>query len=396
MIYIVLILVFLSNAIKANEEYRAYTKGFVTALIAGATYIGYKQLTKPAVFSPTAENLNICTLVPETEQINLQGRSYTFEEYSKKITNHDIAGDDRIQLCIEGKLNYVHRYDHIKNSSHDTYFVYSRGLAIGSCQSGNKFLYPKKSNKNPQFALKQACKYIMNNFINGPCITFDYPAQINAFNFAQKLDQQCMKTAIEHATKELPEKKLVGIGLCVGADILLRTQLTQPFSALILESPLVSFKEAAKKMASSYVPFIPFGGYLVNVIFQATMRNYKPQEDNLIDTLNPESTQMPILILHLKNDKVVPDSNIFSLVKKIKELGNREDVYCLVIHDNKLIHSTLNRSKAAQFVSNAFLAKYQLPHNPELAKKGEELLQIAQKNTQVQSSDEWIIIENKQ
>ena len=85
---------------------------------------------------------------------------------------------------------------------------------------------------------------------------------------------------------------------------------------------------------------------------------------------------LPILIGHVENDKVIAWSDIQALVKALIESGHN-DVYLARIVDPTISHARLNSNEQFRQILNAFLAHYNLPHDAEKARAGVDLLEAA-------------------
>ncbi len=85
---------------------------------------------------------------------------------------------------------------------------------------------------------------------------------------------------------------------------------------------------------------------------------------------------MPIFIGHRKHDKLVSEQSMHHLLNTLINNGNK-DVYFFVVKDSIATHSRISHMPEIQQAINAFLARYNLPHNKEFAEKGDWWLRQA-------------------
>ncbi|MFZ5954171.1 MAG: hypothetical protein ACOYT8_03705 [Candidatus Dependentiae bacterium] len=380
----------------AETDFRT-TTALVTTLVTGATIYGIKKLRTPTIIKPSLENLNVVTVVPQQALLPSQ-TSYSLQEYIARFAQNKATDNDCIKVNNQdGKELYLNVLKGIQETGHQNINIYSRGVALGRNQVNDRAI---QAGRQPQSlppvggAIIEVYKYMRDNMMHDPCIAFDFPDQRwKNISFTQEPDQECVAFVYDQVAKTLPQKKIIEVGLCRGAGTNVRVEKETP-SVTVLESPLISFKDAIHSIGRADVPrVIPFKGPFMYAMARLAFPSYNPEKDNIFE--NDITVKAPLLLLHLVDDKVVSDEHVMQLLKAVKEKGN-EHAYCFVLQDktNNLRHALMSLAKSTQQVTNAFYAKYQLPHDEQLAKKGEELLHVARQNAQVQSSDEWTITIN--
>jgi hypothetical protein len=124
----------------------------------------------------------------------------------------------------------------------------------------------------------------------------------------------------------------------------------------------------------------------LHALFSLYYPNYNAQKADVLALVEkiPEHipADVPIFIGNLKNDTLTSDETVTRLVTKLRQTLKKNPLYYFVSDDTKLKHASLSKSLAYQQAVNAFLKKYNLPHDPQLAQQGEGLLEQARKRAE--------------
>ena len=374
------------------------------------------SLKRNKKFNPTLNNLNTITLTPLSQQESEHNSPIiTISELANAICDHYAEIKDETILSIKNQniiKDYCKIHKGIYLTSHEKeqkenniVTVYSRGFAresrpISSSEGTSlyrnilHYIFPVFQVQGlPQKgggALSTYAAY-RDDLIHTPCITFDYPDTNNHMNVAQTLDIACLDTIV----KNIPTtQKTVYLGASRGATALLKHELlnerNQHPCAMILESPFLSMHDTMSQIARKCFWNIPFSSTLAYNAFRWLYPNYNPQEDNLTELLPNINPDIPLLIIHLKEDPYISDAGMFKIVHTLAHYN--KNIHLLVLTDTtgKAHHGKLSRIKAFQKTANAFLQQNAIPHSECLAEQGQQLLSSARKNAYNCSSPaEW-------
>ncbi len=184
-------------------------------------------------------------------------------------------------------------------------------------------------------------------------------------NFAQLDDINALKEAYD----EYNVDKVVLVGSQRGAATAINFAANEPerLAALILESPFDSIENAFY----DYWGWLSFYKNYKNKINHPAYNGSAIKPINIVDNINQD---IPILFVHSKVDSEFPVQCSQRLYAKLKN-KNHKHIYFLELKTGKHMEYHLSKDASRyQYVVHAFLAKYNLPHNKELAKKGKDLL----------------------
>ena len=371
-----------------------------TALAAAVAYKCHRIVRTTQDCNPNSNSLNVLQMFPyfrSDSTVNTQRK--TIQEMVSNVNSGNINPNELLRIRKEeNDETWQVSKETTVNSKYNDIFIYSRGIATtdepGSLEKSISI--GKKATTIPRNGggILEAYKYVRDNVINGPCISFDYPDTRGCLNFGQKQEKECLKAVYEQTKKNNPLKKINLVGLCRGAKVAmgLAAECPNAASTLLLESPMLSLQSAANQMGKSYVKWLPYSGALIYNVFRYIFPSYKPEEDNLLKALDTLPNNIPLFIGHLKNDTVVSDESINAFLQKLKKHPN---VYLFVLNDttNTIRHGTLSLTKEFQQASNAFYAAHNVTHNPILAQKGKELLNVAKINAQ-KNCQQWQSIDH--
>jgi fermentation-respiration switch protein FrsA (DUF1100 family) len=221
-----------------------------------------------------------------------------------------------------------------------------------------------------------AYKSVRDMIITSPCIIFDYPDGRKYSNFGQSLDEKCLELIYTKTREYNPTTDIVLIGECRGTQTILKlaSRKLPNIKALILESPMISVKGVTEHLANNYVRWLPYGHKIAYRILTWIYPNYKEHEDDITTYLPQIPAELPILLIHTKNDKFVATSKVNKLIVDLHTSGH-ENVYYLLIEDEQAKHAALTYNSQFQYITHAFLKKYNLPHDEKQAMYGKELLE---------------------
>lgn len=226
---------------------------------------------------------------------------------------------------------------------------------------------------------KQRSWYLLPHSV----VTFNFPdAALNprkstatVTTFGQGKELHCITNILQQATEgPCADRSCVMIGVSRGAVAALNyCALFKPATvrALILESPFDHIDNAVQQRTkTSYFSWIPGGKYIGNALFDYLYPAHNRQGIQPIDVAPKLPRNLPILLVHAKNDSIVPFSCAENLVNQLKKSGHT-NLYFLPMQDGN--HAHLNTGAQAtlyQEVTHAFLATFGLAHDPILAAAG--------------------------
>lgn len=245
---------------------------------------------------------------------------------------------------------------------------------------------------------EQASLFLPNNsnkwLIYQPTILFDFPdAKNNAMeyhsqlvNLGQKLDIMRLKDMLEKALALLPDLLVVGAGISRGAAALLNyVALFQPDSiaGLVLESPFDTLTNVIKHLLRRFhLEWVPGSEKLALKIAKSTFPLLDFQGIFPINVVHKIQSHIPIMLIHSRKDRTIPVNSSRNLYRSLVLAGHK-NVYFLELASGdhgKLVHSI--ESDLYATVLHAFYKKYGLPHTPQLAQNGENMLRHCQPTLQ--------------
>lgn len=270
--------------------------------------------------------------------------------------------------------------------SHDEYksnivYIFAHGLGATQ-QQGMQFSLLKKNTAtdsfNPTWII--GCPTLLFNF---PDAKNDNNEYFNKqVNLGQQLDIDRLCAAHAHAKNELPEHEVVLVGLSRGSVTIinyLATHTPQDVRAVILESPFDTFKNVVKHLLRRfYMHWIPFASKIGMKLSGVHFPMLDKKGIFPLDVIKKTPHDIPVLFVHSKKDKVIPINSSRTLYAQLKAAGH-EHAYLLELPSGS--HGKLLMSEHAQLyhcVVQAFYKRYDLPHDPKSAQKGEATLSQCQ------------------
>lgn len=262
----------------------------------------------------------------------------------------------------------------------NTVFLFAHGLA-STWQQGIKILSRHRAPDCPRW------------IIDGPLAVFDFADAKEErqyyhkeVNLGQEKDLERLHYAYEKTRETLPNHDVILTGISRGAATILNyAALYQPeqVKALVIESPFDTLSAVVKHLLTRYhIGWVPFSKTIGFKVCQKHFPciNFKGVFPlNVVDKIPQE---MPVIFIHSKKDRTVPINSSRRLYVRLKETGH-EHVYLVELQSGN--HGKLIFGQDADFynyVVHAFYKKYDLTHNPEFARHGQNLLQLCQPSVQ--------------
>lgn len=357
--------------------------GVGTGIVAGLYKI-HQKIRTPGQFQPTVENINLVLMSPcHKAKDAILPVSYLIANLTKGILAQQV-------IIRVKKQNNPEPWSVSRSLSNqeNTLFMYSRGNS-DHVAPGIDTLICATGTMRIGGGILESYRYVRENIINGPCITFDYFDSFGTLSFGQDTEKNTLKIAYQETVSKNPQAQIVYMGLCRGArlGLDLAADNSKNLAALILESPLVSFREATYHIGQKFLPGLPGNRSIMFNFFRYWFPSYDPAKDDIMHKIKQIPSTIPILIGHLKGDIVISDDILYQV---LRELQGRDNIYLFVLQDRtgRLFHGKLSITRQYQQVCNAFLAAYNKPHNTLLAQEGKQLLQTARANA-CSSPHEW-------
>jgi len=357
----------------------------ITGICAASIYGLSRKLCKPKKFKPTQKNLNIhvfepAQLITHNQKIDT---AITFDQLVETI--HKGKRPKKTDLIVTDQYKKKHKTVMVRRNlnaleHHNTLFLASRGYAKSNVPTLGDYLELTRD----AGAVIEGHMLIKDNLIHdAPCITFDYPDDPLYFNFGQTLDVSCLQTVWNHIIHKKNNPSIIAIGDCRGGKALLNFATTRPaqLKAMILMSPFISDKDLIDQIAKNHIKWLPWSNRILFNFFRFYFPSFDPNQDDLIEKIHKIDPALPIFIGHRKNDFLVSNTSLKNLLQMLRKTGNK-DLYLLIVSDDNATHSRISPIPDLQYAANAFLAAYELPHNPELAQKGQLLLEQAKVTAQ--------------
>lgn len=353
---------------------------------ATTAYLGYLYCSTPATCTPTIEMLQMLSAIP------VENQSFSFSETAKNHTSL-ISGLSTIAKGLMGVINPTDPFIiSVKKNSSETYQHYrvmegtaaaalpdSKPLWIAAC--GWDPCYGPDRSRGINENIRVAKRGLLNHIINGPALFLAQNDARCAFNFGQNTDQN----NIDFAYQQAATKEVILYGRCRGATAVLgwmqHYQSGKNVRAIILESPALSLHAACQDVSMRFTHSKVLG-LLAHRLFAFYYPNYNHekalQQEKITPLLLAQDT--PIFIGNIKQDSITSDRTVTNLVKQLRKISKNPIYY--FISDESITHAYLSTSTAYQQAVNAFLKKYNLPCDENLAEQGQELLEQARLRAQ--------------
>lgn len=218
-----------------------------------------------------------------------------------------------------------------------------------------------------------------------PYVAFNYPDATNKFyrvnynesSFGQGNEIGRLHNAYQKMMVKFENYEVILKGLSRGAAnhiIFAGSYDLHNVKAMVLESPFFSMDDVIVSMLKKWnldewFP-LSWGQTLAENIF----KKYTRHGNSPANTLGNIPKDMPILLICSEEDHLVPYTSTMTIYKKLVESGHTQ-VYIFVAKKGR--HAAILQGpdgEKYQQIVNAFYKKYNLPHCPLAAEKGESLL----------------------
>lgn len=259
-----------------------------------------------------------------------------------------------------------------QDNNHSTVYLSAHGL--GATQQQAQALLPHN-------------KYWI---INMPLAVFDFPDakpshleyDPKQVNLGQQADIDRLRYAYYKTRQELPHHDIVLTGVSRGAVTAyncIALHKLENVKALVLESPFDTFNSVVKHLLRRFhIGWIPFSRKLAIRYVKKTFPLFDINGIFPLNISHMMPCDIPILIVHSKKDKTIPIKSSRLIYCALLQNGHK-DVYLLELNEGdhgKLIAGP--EGELYQNVVHAFYKKYNLPHNPTFAQRGEAILKNCQ------------------
>jgi len=232
-------------------------------------------------------------------------------------------------------------------------------------------------------------KYTNDRYLfSCPFATFNYPDATDSIirvnyketSFGQSNEIKRLSSAYDKAKKwaynRWDDCNIILFGLSRGASnvgIFAGTHILEHVKAIVLESPYYTMGEVIANMLQKnslgWVP-LSYGESVAEFVFKKYSRHGKSPAT----TIENIPSDMPILIVCSKEDRLVPYRSSVNVYKKLLHSGHK-NVYILILEHGQ--HAKIlsgQDGQKYQAVVHAFFKKYNLPYDPSSAVNGENTL----------------------
>ena len=193
-------------------------------------------------------------------------------------------------------------------------------------------------------------------------------------HLAQRNDIEQLLKALNSSINQ----KIIGFGVSRGAATWITTlgtkQMEKQIACLILESPFSSIKnvmlfQVIHFILKSIKPLFPNINPELHapVIMENFFKNYQMNGIQPIDAISNLNKNIPILLVHSKEDTIIPINNSRDLYTKLRQSGHNQVFLLELDHGN---HAALLKGPQGLLyaqVVHAFFKRYKIPHDDLLA-----------------------------
>lgn len=269
--------------------------------------------------------------------------------------SHGIA-DDQKQAYLYTQINPTNENPIIDNQNHTL-------VTFDYPDAGQGIIYPKIETMSDLFKLMNHLK------------TISFRVNRVHTSFAQENEIQALQEV--HATITTPS---ICVGGSRGASTILTwlgtvaRERTKNVKAVVLESPFGSMDDIVRNILGESLYQYPQARSIGHNLIQFIFSQYKKRGVSPISIAENVPKDIPILIICSKEDTTVPAWSSEKLAKALQDAGHPM-VHCVTLSQG--VHSKLIRGPEGETYRNAvhaFYMKYNLPHNPEWAELGKELI----------------------
>jgi dienelactone hydrolase len=167
---------------------------------------------------------------------------------------------------------------------------------------------------------------------------------------------------------------LVLVGMSLGATTILNyagTYKNDRLKALVVEAPFDHISTVIHTVFSAKIVSRQTITWVLEFLTAGKFKADGPHAEDIVKNIDPS---LPILLIHSKNDRVIPLQSSIHLYQELRKSGHA-NVHLLVL--NKGRHGMYQTEKYGspkvyQATVHAFYKKYGLPHDEILAQEGAE------------------------
>lgn len=222
---------------------------------------------------------------------------------------------------------------------------------------------------------QQAARYAKNNIIQTAYTACPYNDTRANANFGQDGDIAVLAEQYFGCCNANPHTQVILTGLSRGASTLFNfvgKKKPKNISAIIAESPFASVDDIVEHRISQwYMNWVPGIHHMTVALMKLLYPAYNLDGPQPITSITQDCPTVPMLIVCSKQDDIIPYTSSVRLAYALKEKGH--EVYLLIFQEGA--HGYLSYKEEFQVVANALYARYNLPHNAELAQQGASKLE---------------------
>lgn len=344
-----ILLLFLALSACADNSYCSNYKisqatayrSFYSSLI---LYITYKLFYKKPLPPITPQMINVFTCALHTAHTRTRLKKiplYSLSQVLQKLSKQDLADSFFITMkqgsAVQKSKLFVQKGVLVRKQ-YPYIGIHCRGYARPSIP-----LFCTAIRRGS--GLLALYRYVNDQYISVPCITYDTISESSFANFAQDIDQSCLHLIHKEILAQAPEAKIVLSGACLGAYNILRFLQTSPKNvhAVVLISPVFSVERILRNLCQHYaglfqritgISLLPVTYFLFNRLF----KRFDRQKDTLENELHLIKGQK-IFIVHCLNDQFIHLDDMTLLVDRLAE---NNDVKYIFTKDPRARHANFS------------------------------------------------------
>lgn len=329
-------------------------------------------------FEPTLQNIYAATIM-QNQSIMTDETIYDYMESFRTETPNKVQ-NILISKSQDFKVTVKQGVDCLSEDSNQPIFIFSPYYYENFLKHPKKlsFYFPGA----PGRAIYNTGYYLLKKIVPSQTIMFEYRDTLAGLNGGQAIDQKCLKLITDEVIKQ--NKNFVLFGVCRGSLTILnaltklpKEYIQQNTRAVILEGVPLSFKDAFEQPLNvmPVIKWLPqkLTSALLGSLVKLALPNVCYQNSDVLEKLGNIPPNLPILIVHLKGDFVVNDENTKKLLISLLK-SDHKNIHFLLFEDKDIDHNSMAKAEIYPYITNAFLQRYLLPHDHDLAEKGKILL----------------------
>lgn len=223
-----------------------------------------------------------------------------------------------------------------------------------------------------------------------PIVAFNFPDAKNDaieyytdyVNLGQQLDIQRLHEIYKLTVQEFPNHKIILCGVSRGAATILNLAATQPLEqvkAIIIESSFENLETVVKHlMKRFYVGWLPWSKQIGLGIANKMFPALDTQGIFPINVVSRIPNDLPILLVHSRQDSVVPTNSSRKIYKRLIETGHFNTYYLELASGEHARLLCGPEGRLYKNVVHAFYKKFSLPHDANAAQQATHLLNYCQ------------------